>query len=408
MNSAKKVAILTNNIICEVICRYYSTLEKYFILNGWEVTTDFNCDLVIFPACGVMDEMHRAVNIALEQLEQINFPKNNIIITGCQPKTHEAELAATFKGKIIEYGKEYMLDEIINAHIPFAHIKPTNVFKAFVGIQNKGRSELFNIQISDGCLQCCTFCVINKAHGYIRSFAMEDILEQYRSAVEHGYKKIYLFGMDTFAYGYDTGKTNIIELIERMLDISSNENIFLGPLHIKWLREYSDGVLSLCKRGIVNSLHIGLQHVNDQILKRMGRPMKFAELYEDIKRIKSECPNIFLSADLLAGFPGETDEIYQELMSFVKTDTFFDMLQLHVYDDVKAAPAYKLDGKVSPAKKKVREYELNVAIGERGPYPTIKKRAEISDNNEYFRYSNGYQNRVYEGYYFCKNTYNEL
>ncbi|HEX3047292.1 MAG TPA: radical SAM protein, partial [Bacillota bacterium] len=319
MSDTKKVAIITNNLVCEMNTKYYSSTEKYFILNGWEVTTSFNADLLVMVTCGFSDEMFHIIRRLLQELNLQNFPAGNIIIMGCQPKTHRAELMEVFPGTLLEFGQEDQLDRLINATVPFSTVTGTNVFKAPGQECTGDREELFNIQIEDGCLKQCTFCVINKAHGDLRSMPLPEIMAQFDQAIQSGYRNINLVGVDTFGYGYDTG-TNVVELIEAMLKTDSNIKFYLGSLHARWLTKYWEGILNLCRRGVIDSLHIVIQHNNDEILKRMGRPIKFADIYTIIKRFKQECPDLFISTDLIVGFPGETREIFMEMMDFIKND----------------------------------------------------------------------------------------
>lgn len=408
-STSKKVAIVTNNLICEMNTKYYSTLEKYFIINGWEVVTDFNADMIIFSTCGFSDEMCAVIRRVLIELAERGYPADNIVILGCQPKTHPQELREVFPGRQLEFGREGTLDQVIGATIPFAQINGTNVFKA-PSRENSpgqecpvGKDELFTIQIEDGCLKQCTFCVINKAHGDLRSMPLSEIMEQFQTAIQNGYRNINLVGVDTFGYGYDTD-TNVIELMESMLAIDPSVRFYLGSLHARWLLKYWEGILDLCKRGSIDSLHIVIQHCNDEILKRMGRPFKFSDIYSIITRFKKECPDLFMSTDLIVGFPGETNEIFKEMMMFVLNDRCFSLFNHFPYSDVKGAPASKLDNKVPPQVIETRWKQLNGIIGERSPYTVLSKRNDSKSK----RFKEVYKMQNESGYNFCKNTYQEV
>jgi ribosomal protein S12 methylthiotransferase len=401
----KKAAIVTNNLVCEMNAKYYSTLEKYLLMNDWVITTDFSsADKVIFSTCGFSDDMHEVIKKALAELEKNDFPEKNIIIMGCQLKTHEPELNEAFHGGRIEFGNEHLLDEMLNVKIPFKEIKNTNVFKAPGEETTADRKEqLFNIQIADGCLKQCTFCVINKAHGDIRSVPPETITEQFKTAVSLGYRNINLIAIDTLSYGYDTD-TNVVELMEYLLKIESNVNFFLGSLHIRWLQKYWEGILALCKREVINSLHIGLQHINDEILKAMGRPINFFQMYQIICQFKKECPHLFISCDLIVGFPGETVEMFEELKDFLRKDKCFSLVNHYTYSDVTGAPAFNFKNKVSNVKKMLRWQEVNDILGERSPNIVLGK----NDSIKLRRYQCVYKIQSKDGYYFCKDTYSEI
>lgn len=389
-----KVAIVTNNLICELNAKYFSRLEKYFTLNGWMVGNNFEVDRVIFSTCGLSDDMMDIIRTALGQLAGETFPVEKIIVMGCLPKTHETELQEMFKGRIINFGEEEQLDRLIDAQIPFREIDGTNVFRP---------NELFNIQVSDGCLRECTYCVIKKAHGYIRSIPVADIEYQFRYAIRNGYRKINLVGVDTLGYGYDTG-SNIVELMEYLLTIEPGVTFYLGSIHVKWMELYGEGIFNLCQRGLIRSLHFGLQHVNQEMLKAMGRKGNFAAVYADLCRLKAECPDLFISGDIIVGFSGETDEIFAEMLEFFKRDSCFNLIHNFEYSDVKGAAAAKLPNKVSPAKKKLRWAELNEVLGDRIPDVVLTKNTAI----EFNRYREAFKSQNEMKYYFCHHSFVEL
>lgn len=399
--NGKNVTIITNNMQCASNKQFFATMERYFDLNGWTVREDFDTDLVVFATCGFHNEMFDIVVATLGKLKAIGFPAGKIVMTGCVPKTHEPEIKRIFDGKIINFGEESVLDGIIQATVPFAAIQTVNIFKYPFQSQEEEKEQMFNIQIGEGCLRECTFCVINKAHGNIRSRPAEEIAEEFGRAVGLGYKKIFMNATDSFAYGYERGD-NIIALIERLLRIESDVKFYFSNLHVRWLREYQDGILSLCKRGVINLLHISLQHVNLEILKMMGRPYNFTETYAIIRRIKSECPYLFMMADLIVGFPGETDEIFTELRDFVKEDKCFNMFMHNQYSDHEGAPSSRFKNKVPPEIKRLRFHMLKAAMRER--YPSIALSRINESESHYFKYM---FEREYEkeGYFFCKDTY---
>jgi ribosomal protein S12 methylthiotransferase len=393
----KKVAIVTNNVNCERHVQYYSNIEKYFRINGWEIAEDFNVQKVIICGCGFHDVMHEKVVKTAKELKALHFLENNIIIMGCQSKTHEAELKEHLNVKIIGFNQEKQLDDLINASVPFAEVPPNNLLRPFREYKPDEKTEYFHIKIARECLRKCTFCVINKAKGYITSIPRDEILKQFRKAVKQRKKRIYLMGEDTLAYGIDIG-SNIIELVDSLLAIDSQVELNFGSLHIKWLLDYKEGILDLCKRGIVKELHVGLQHVDDRVLKRMGRPIVFSELYRFIKQLKKECPNLFLETDILVGFPGETEEMFTRLVQFFEKDTCFNNVRHFAYSDVKGAPSYKFDGKLSSSQL-VRRWEIFDRV--------LKKRSSNYKSGDASMMDLAFQLTHERNYTFCKDTFKD-
>ncbi len=360
MENKKKVLIVTNDIECARNIQYCSKIESYFEANGWEISDKFEyTDKVVICACGYHNAQYNKALKVITRLRENNYDEKNVILMGCLPKTHEKDINENFNCNIVYFNQEEKLDEIIDASTSFKSVQDSNLFKVYQEDTVNKKNNGFYIKIGDGCLGTCTYCVIKRAKGSLRSTPVDDIINQFKTAIENGYRKIQLIGEDTMAYGSDTG-TTIIELINTLLSIEPNVEIYLGSVDIKWLKKYNSDFVDLCKKGIIRKLNIGLQHVNDDILKRMGRgEAKFSEVYGIIKQIKKECPDIFISTDIIVGFPGETEEAFENLIDFLKEDTCFDSIKHSGYSDNEYAPSYKLDNKIDPLDIVDRFYRLN-------------------------------------------------
>ena len=182
----KKVAIISNNLHCERHYQYISTTEKYFKFNGWVVEDNFDVNKIVICGCGFHDAMWDKVSRALEDIKKTNFLEKNIIITACMPKTQEATLEKEFHGQVVEIGEEHILDKLIKAQIPFNDIKLVNMYRVHEKCRSVAQEhDMFHIKISQGCLRECTFCVINKAKGYIKSVPLDQIVHQVKQAVKY-------------------------------------------------------------------------------------------------------------------------------------------------------------------------------------------------------------------------------
>jgi len=338
--------------------------------------------------------MMKKVLKLLHQLSEIGFAEENIIIVGCFPKTHEPYLKQKFHGECVELDQEHRLDEIFNAKIPFRSVSLPNVFVRPQSWQVP-QDRTFYIKIEQGCVGNCTYCVIKKAKGQTRSVPFEEIKKQYECAIQSGYREISLMGEDTFSYGIDLG-TNIIWLVDSLLNISPDISLRFGNWHSRWLPQFSEDMLRFCKMGVIKRLHIGLQHVNEWLLRRMGRPLDFPEFYGILRRFRTECPHLYLLADIIVGFPGETPEMFEELVSFFKKDTVFDMISHFGYSDVQGAPSSKLNGKVDSLQIGRRWDLLRKVLGKRSFYNAMEK----SDTDRAI-----YLISLESDYVFCKGTY---
>lgn len=394
----KKAAIITNNIHCGRHVQYFSTVEKYFKSNGWIIVDHFNVEKIIICSCGFHDAMYEKTKKILEEIKKTDFLEKNIIMMGCLTKTHQQELEEKFKGQVIPFHREHLLDDLIQAGIAFNDIPPVNLFKIDEDCDcGNEENKKFHIKISEGCLRECTFCIINKAKGYLSSIPFETIAHQVRKAISGGRKKIHLMGEDTFAYGVDID-TNIIQLVKKIKAIDKELQLYFGYLHSRWLQKYAAEIISLCKEGVLTELQIGLQHVNEEILKKMGRPVAFSEIYDIIAAIKKGNPDFYLIVDILVGFPGETEEMFNELVHFFENDRYFNKVKHFAYSDVKGALSYRLADKLPRQVIADRWQHLDTILGERSySAETNETRAD----NETFRKTR------FDDYFFCKDSFNE-
>ena len=178
------------------------------------------------------------------------------------------------------------------------------------------------IKISEGCDRHCAYCAIPLITGRHQSRPMEEILEEVRDLVKRGVKEFNVIAQELTCYGVDIdGKQHIAELVERMSDIPGVEWIRLHyayPTHFPWdlLRVIRE------KKNVCNYLDIALQHISDNMLSRMQRHVTKAETYELVERLRREVPGIHIRTTLMVGFPGETEEDFEELKAFVKWARF--------------------------------------------------------------------------------------
>ncbi|WP_165456353.1 radical SAM protein [Pedobacter kyonggii] len=368
---SKKVAIVTNNTNCERHVQYYSTLERYFIANNWIICDSFDVDMVVISGCGFHNLMLEKVKNLLLELESIGFA-NNVVMTGCIPTTHEEEWKRSFSGTLVKLNFETTIDNLINAVVPYKDVNLTNIIRPHKKSEITEESKIFHIKISNGCIRKCTFCVIYKAKGKHISVPAEEIKAQFIKGIDDGYSKFYLMGEDTFAYGTDSG-TTIIELIESLLLIQPNVEFNFSNMDHKWLVEYIDDIISLCKRGAIKNLHLGMQHTNDELLIRMGRGgTDHKKTYDAIVKLKTACPYLFLGVDIIVGFPGETETMFKELLEFFKNEKYIDNVQHNGYSAVEGAPSSSFSEKLQDKVIISRFVQMTKVLESRSPFNRLQ------------------------------------
>ena len=184
------------------------------------------------------------------------------------------------------------------------------------------------IKIQDGCNQFCSYCIIPYARGRVRSRSQEDILTEVRGLAEKGYKETVLTGIHISSYGVDKGKPALLELLKGIHGIDGIERIRLGSLEPRIVTEEFARELGKLPK-LCPHFHLSLQSGCDATLKRMNRHYTTGEYYEKVRILRRVFGDPAITADIIVGFPGETEEEFQETKAFlekIKFRTFFNSL----------------------------------------------------------------------------------
>ncbi|MCX6748604.1 MAG: tRNA (N(6)-L-threonylcarbamoyladenosine(37)-C(2))-methylthiotransferase [Candidatus Pacearchaeota archaeon] len=174
-------------------------------------------------------------------------------------------------------------------------------------------------QISEGCLGNCSFCITKTAKGRLFSFPEERIIKQVEQDLENGCKEIWLTSQDNASYMLDSGKPRLIELLENILDLKGNFKLRLGMMNPENILLILDELIESYKhKKMYKFLHIPVQSGSDKILKDMNRKYKVRDFLKIISKFRKEIPEITISTDIIAGYPTETREDFQQTLELVK------------------------------------------------------------------------------------------
>lgn len=219
------------------------------------------------------------------------------------------------------------------------------------------------LKIQDGCDNFCSYCVIPYARGRVRSLAVDDCVDAAKSLAAQGYCEIVLTGIEISSYGKDLGDANLLTVIRAVSDaVGSGVRLRLGSLEPslltrEFVRELA-GISNLC-----DHFHLSLQSGSDSVLRRMRRKYDTARFYEVLCELRAAFPNCGATADVIAGFPGESDAEHAETAAFVEKCAF-SALHVFPYSPRPGTPAAAMDGQLTTVVKKARAAQLR-AIGER-------------------------------------------
>ena len=213
------------------------------------------------------------------------------------------------------------------------------------------------LKIAEGCDKHCTYCIIPKVRGDFRSVPMEHLLEEAQNLADGGVKELILVAQETTMYGTDLyGKKRLPQLLRALCKISG----------LRWIRilycypeEITDELIDAIAEEpkVCNYLDIPIQHASDNVLKRMGRRTDQAELRAIIGKLREKIPDICLRTTLISGFPGETQEDFEELYRFVN-EMEFDRLGVFPYSQEEDTPAATMEDQVPQEVKEFRRDEL--------------------------------------------------
>ena len=306
-------------------------------------------DLVVVNTCGFIDS---AVAESLDAIGEALAENGKVIVTGCLgakgdivQKTHPKVLAVT---------GPHATDEVmraVHAHLP----KPHDPYSDLVppqGIRLTPRHYAY-VKISEGCNHRCTFCIIPSMRGDLVSRPVGDVMQEAENLVNAGVKELLVISQDTSAYGVDvkyrTGfwggkplRTRMTELVRAMGELGQSSEKVWVRLHYVYPYPHVDEVIPLMAEGkILPYLDIPFQHANARILKLMKRPASSENVLKRIQQWRSICPEITLRSTFIVGFPGETEEEFEELLDFLEMAQL-DRVGAFMYSPVDGAVANAL------------------------------------------------------------------
>ncbi len=314
---------------------------------GYEITdNEDEADVAVVNTCSfILDAQDESVETILQMAEKKNENLKVLIVTGCLAQRYEAEikteipevdavLGTNSYDKIVEAANEALEGNFYDECSPLKGIPEVNTERII-----STPSHYAFLKIAEGCNKKCTYCIIPSLRGSYRSVPMEKLVSEARTLAEKGVKELILVAQETTVYGIDLyGKKSLPELISRLSEIEQ----------IRWIRilycypeEITDELINVIKTNekVCHYLDLPIQHVNDDVLKSMGRRTTNKELSGLIKKLREEIPDIALRTTLIAGFPGETNEAHEDVLRFIN-EAEFDRLGCFTYsreDGTKAA-----------------------------------------------------------------------
>ncbi len=322
---------------------------------GYELVSSYqDAGVVVINTCGFIDS---AVKESLDTIKEAMAENGRVIVTGCLGA--KADIIKESCPDVLHISGAHAYEEVVNAvhqHLP----PPADPFTQLIppqGIKLTPRHYAY-LKISEGCNQKCTFCIIPTMRGKLQSYPMAQVLTEAKKLKEAGVKELLVISQDTSAYGVDTryqeinwqGKTvntRFYDLCEQLGELG-----IWVRLHYVYPYPHVDEIIPLMRDGLILPyLDIPLQHANSRVLKAMKRPASSENTLLRIASWREVCPDITLRSTFIVGFPGETEEEFEELLAFIE-EAQLDRVGCFKYSPVEGAKANDL---ASPVPEDVKE-----------------------------------------------------
>ena len=316
---------------CKVNSYENNALKELFLLNGFKENDEY--DIVVINTCSVTavaDQKSRQII----RRERRNNPNAIFCVMGCYSQKNaeyvkkecgaDIIVGTSNRDKVVDFVKQFIIDK--KQIIAIENDPRKFKYESFgtVAIPNSTRAY---VKIEDGCNNFCSYCTIPYTRGVARSRDKDEIINEISTLVEHGFKEIVLTGIHTAHYGLDNKTCSFSDLVEEICNIPDLYRLRISSIEES---EIDDKFLELLDKYpcIAQHLHMPLQSGSKTVLKRMCRKYNVEDYINKVNKITKILPNIAITTDVIVGFPGETEEEFNETYNFIKKVNF---AELHVF-----------------------------------------------------------------------------
>lgn len=345
---------------CKVNSYENNALKELFLLNGFK--EEDSQDITIINTCSVTavaDQKSRQII----RREKRNNPNAILCVMGCYSQKNaeyikkecgaDIIVGTSNRNKIVNFVKQFIKDkkQIIAIDENPREFK----YESFgtIAIPNSTRAY---VKVEDGCNNFCSYCTIPYTRGVARSRDKEEVIDEITTLVNHGFKEIVLTGIHTAHYGLDNNGTSFSSLVEEICNIPNLYRLRISSIEES---EIDDKFIELLKKypQIANHLHMPLQSGSPSVLKRMCRKYNVNDFINKVNRIREVRPDIAITTDVIVGFPGETNDEFEETYNFIKKVGFSE-LHVFPFSAREGTKAAEMKDQISPNIKSERVSKL--------------------------------------------------
>ena len=352
-NNKRKMLVSFRTLGCKVNQYETDLMMKSFIDYGYEIV-DFKdkAQIYVINSCSVTNLSTRKTRQYLSRAKKMG---GIVVLAGCYAQELGSDkeienvdiiIGNQEKNNIVQTIEEYIKLKEENKKILYK-VSEIGTQKKYIQPENlvKGREIRESIKIEDGCNNFCSYCIIPYVRGRVRSRNLDEILNEVKSLVKSGVGEIVLVGIEIASYGKDLDEDiSLIDVIEKVAGVEGLQRIRLGSIEPRILTKENIIRLSKVKK-LCPHFHISVQSLDNNVLKRMNRKYTREDIFEIVENIRNNFVNPAFTCDIIVGFPGETDEEYENTIDGVKKVGFYEV-HAFKYSKRKWTVAAKMENQV--------------------------------------------------------------
>lgn len=346
---------------CKVNSYECAALKSAFLNHGYFEDKN-NPDVVVINTCSVTATADQKSRQHIRKMMK-TYPNAIVVVMGCYSQGNKDFIANEIKPhiligtshrhEIISLIEEYKINQ---KQIVKVDENPREFEYEEMGITSFSDNVRAYLKVQDGCNNFCSYCIIPYRRGKMRSRKLENIISEAKYLADKNYQEIVLTGIHVGGYGQDFHGVSFSDLVEKLLEIENLKGLRISSIEES---EIDDKLINLYKESkvLAKHLHIPLQSGCDETLKRMNRKYLTKDFLEKIKYIKNLIPGVALTTDVIVGFPGETEEEFENTYKFIK-ECGFHMLHVFPFSPREGTPAWSMKNQVDPKVKTERVNRL--------------------------------------------------
>ncbi|MGZ8136727.1 MAG: tRNA (N(6)-L-threonylcarbamoyladenosine(37)-C(2))-methylthiotransferase MtaB [Methylococcaceae bacterium] len=331
------------------------TWAQAFQKSGHQITRQPEAaNLIVLNSCAVTQDAARKSRNLIRRIHRDN-PQAKLVVSGCYATLNQDEAASLMGVDLVVSNKdkdqlvEMALTELNMAAMPAMSTEPGEI-----SLFTRGRQRAF-VKVQDGCRYRCTFCIVTVARGEESSRPAQTVVDEVKALHEQGIDEVILTGVHLGGYGSDLD-ISLVDLIKTLLAETDIPRLRLGSLE-PW--EFSDEFFDLFQNPrLMPHLHLPLQSGSDAVLRRMARRCKTEEFAAIVEQLRTQIPHFNITTDIIVGFPGETEQEWQDSFAFIK-QIGFGHIHIFTYSRREGTKAAALPNQLSDAIKKQRSQQLH-------------------------------------------------